>query len=97
MEQNVEIVLYRIIQELLTNVIKHADAQTILVQLVQENDRFNLTVEDDGKGFDISHLTLKGGTGLENIKARAAYLDASLDIHSSPGKGTSVNIEGSCV
>lgn len=93
MDQNTEIVLYRIVQELLNNVIKHAQAKNVLVQLVRKNDRFNLTVEDDGKGFDPGEKSQEGA-GLGNVKARAEYLGASVDIQSAPGEGTSVNIEG---
>lgn len=97
MDQNTEIVIYRIIQELLNNVIKHADAKNVLIQLTVENDRFNLTVEDDGKGFDQKTNENRAGAGLANIKARAEYLNGTVDIVSAPGEGTSVNIEGNCV
>ena len=96
MEQSTEIIIYRMIQELLQNVIKHADAKNVLIQLVREEDRFNLTVEDDGKGFDTKEMENKTGAGLANIKARAEYLNGNVDIVSKKGEGTSVNIEGSC-
>jgi len=94
MEQNTEIVIYRIIQELLNNVIKHADAKNVLIQLVREGNRFNLTVEDDGKGFDMTEVS--HGAGLANIKARAEYLNGNADIVSKKGEGTSVHVEGIC-
>lgn len=94
MDQNTEIVIYRIIQELLNNVIKHADAKKVLIQLSREQDRFNLTVEDDGKGFNLNEKTY--GSGLENIKARTSYLNGNIEILSKPGEGTSINIDGSC-
>lgn len=94
MEQSTEIVIYRIVQELLNNVIKHAEAAKVLIQLVREDDRFNLTVEDDGKGFDAKEI--KGGAGLANIKARIDYLNGNMDIVSKNGEGTSVHIEGNC-
>jgi signal transduction histidine kinase len=94
MEQSTEIVVYRIIQELLNNVIKHAEAKKVLIQLVREDDRFNLTVEDDGKGFDVNEV--KNGAGLANIKARIDYLNGNMDVVSKKGEGTSVHIEGSC-
>jgi two-component system, NarL family, sensor kinase len=97
MDQSTEIVIYRMIQELLNNVIKHADAKNVLIQLVRKDDRFNLTVEDDGKGFDAKEIENKTGAGLSNIKARAEYLNGSVDIVSKKGEGTSVNIEGSCI
>lgn len=96
MEQNTEIVIYRIIQELLNNVIKYADAENVLIQLSRTNGRFNLTVEDDGKGFDVKANQNLTGAGLANVKARAEYLNATVDIISAPGEGTSVNIEGDC-
>jgi signal transduction histidine kinase len=96
MEQNTEIVLYRIVQELLNNVIKHAEAKHVLIQLMREGERFSLTVEDDGKGFDAQETEKKGGAGLANIKARVDYLGGEVDFHSVPGDGTSVNIGGKC-
>lgn len=96
MEQSTEIIIYRMIQELLNNVIKYADAKNVLIQLVREEDHFNLTVEDDGKGFDTKEIENKTGAGLANIKARAEYLNGNVDIVSKKGEGTSVNIEGSC-
>jgi two-component system NarL family sensor kinase len=96
MEQSTEIIIYRMIQELLNNVIKHADAKNVLIQLVRKEDHFNLTVEDDGKGFDTKEIENKTGAGLANIKARAEYLNGNVDIVSKKGEGTSVNIEGSC-
>jgi signal transduction histidine kinase len=94
MEQSAEIVIYRIVQELLNNVIKHAEAKKVLIQLVREGDRFTLTVEDDGIGFDQAEV--KDGAGLSNIKARTNYLNGTMDIVSKKGEGTSINIEGSC-
>jgi two-component system NarL family sensor kinase len=94
LEQNTEIILYRIIQELLNNVVRHADAKNVLIQLVQEGSRFTLTVEDDGKGFDVNIVKNNNSAGLSNIRARAEYLGGSVDIRSAPGEGTSVYIEG---
>jgi signal transduction histidine kinase len=96
MEQSTEIVIYRMIQELLNNVIKHAEAKNVLIQLVREKERFNLTVEDDGKGFDISKVDNGSSAGLNNIRARAAYLNGTVDIRCSVGEGTSVHVEGDC-
>jgi signal transduction histidine kinase len=96
MEQNNEIVIYRIIQELLNNVIRHAEARNVLIQLFREGNRFNLTVEDDGKGFNAKPDEIQSGAGLANIRARAEYLNGTVDIISATGEGTSINIEGSC-
>jgi len=94
MEQDTEIILYRIVQELLNNIIKHAEAKDVLIQLVRETGKFSLTVEDNGKGFDINRAREKGGAGLRNIQARAEYVNGIVDIRTSPGEGTSVTIEG---
>ena len=95
LEQSTEIVLYRIVQELLNNVIRHARAGHVLVQLIRKQDRFSLTVEDDGVGFDSNDCRM--GAGIANVKARAEYLGGVVDIHSAPGQGTSVNVEGDCL
>lgn len=87
------ITIYRIVQELLNNTIKHAAATQVVVQVTKENSKLLLTVEDDGKGFDISLLQQSKGIGWLNIKNRLAYLKGNVDIQSVPGKGTSVNIE----
>jgi signal transduction histidine kinase len=95
LEQSTEIILYRVVQELLTNSMRHGEARNILVQLVREQGHFSLTVEDDGKGFDAESEGHKGA-GLTNIRARIAYLNGTIDIRSAPGEGTSVYIEGNC-
>jgi signal transduction histidine kinase len=94
MDQNTEIIIYRIIQELLNNIIKHAEAKNVLIQLIRKEDKFTLTVEDDGKGFDVKELKNKTGAGLANIKARTEYLNGTVDIISKKDEGTSVTIEG---
>jgi signal transduction histidine kinase len=81
---------------LLNNVIRHAEARNVLIQLFREGNRFNLTVEDDGKGFDATPDEIHSGAGLANIRARAEYLNGTVDIISATGEGTSINIEGSC-
>lgn len=96
MEESTEIIIYRMIQELLNNIIKHAEAKNVLIQLIRKQDHFNLTVEDDGKGFDTRGIEHSTGAGLANIKARAEYLNGNVDIVSKSGEGTSVNIEGNC-
>jgi len=92
LEQSTEIVVYRIVQELLSNVIKHAQAKQVLVQLIRNDEHFTLTVEDDGKGFNLEEAEKKDGAGLANIKARTEYLGGTLDIQSNPDEGTSVNV-----
>lgn len=87
LNQKVALVVYRIIQEILTNALKHARASEILVQLNMENEDIVIHIEDDGVGFDPK---LKyNSMGLENIKSRVNYLKGSIEIDSRPKQGTS--------
>ena len=93
LDKSVEIIIYRIVQELLNNTMKHAAATEVFVQLIKEGSRLNVVVEDNGKGFDTSQVENDKGAGLLNIRSRVDYLKGRLDIHAEPGKGTLVNIE----
>lgn len=93
LEKATEVVVYRIIQELTNNALKYAGAVTILIQLTSHELGISITVEDDGKGFDITQLQTAKGTGLQNVRSRVDYLKGTCEIQSSPGVGTSVNIE----
>lgn len=92
-EKTSEIISYRIIQELLNNIMKHAAATQAMVQLIKEDGRFSIVVEDNGKGFDTAILKNNKGAGLTSIQSRVDYLKGRLDIHSEARKGTLVNIE----
>jgi two-component system, NarL family, sensor kinase len=92
-EQTAAITVYRIVQELLNNTIKHAAASTAIVQLSRTDAGINITVEDNGKGFDPVILNQAQGIGWSNIQSRVEYLKGKMDIRSTPGNGTSVNIE----
>ncbi len=89
--QSSQIMIYRMIQEIITNAVKHANASEIMLQCSQEEDRFFITVEDNGKGFDISSHHSKG-IGLKNIRNRVDYFHGHLHIESS-SEGTIINIE----
>jgi two-component system NarL family sensor kinase len=92
LEKSAEVFIYRIIQELVNNAIKHAEAREVLVQLTMNNDRIGITVEDDGKGFDKNDRSMHGA-GLANVAYRVQYYHGTLDIVTTPGNGTSINIE----
>jgi len=92
-DQTTSITLYRIVQELINNTMKHAKATTSIVQLTISNGQLSLTVEDDGKGFDTTILNTNKGIGWVNIKNRVEFLKGKLDITSKEGEGTSVHIE----
>ena len=88
--QEIELMIYRIIQELINNITRHAEAQIIIVQLsIHENELF-ISVEDDGCGFDIQATS--DGIGLKNIKSRVAYLGGSLEMESAKNVGTTMNV-----
>jgi two-component system, NarL family, sensor kinase len=89
----IAITVYRIVQELINNSIKHAEAKTAVVQLARENDQLNITIEDDGKGFNVAILSQAKGIGWNNIQNRMEILKGKLDVQSQPGSGTSVFIE----
>ena len=93
MADAVEITAYRIIQELLNNILKHAAATEAMVQVIRDEGRLNIVVEDNGRGFDTKSLDEKKGAGWVNIRARVDYLKGQLELNSEPGKGTQINIE----
>ena len=88
-----EVFTYRIIQELVNNAVKHANATQIIVQLAANNNKISIAVEDDGKGFDANALTNSKGAGMDNIKYRVQYFNGTIDTVTSAGNGTSVNVE----
>lgn len=81
-----KLILFRIVQEALQNIMKHAAASSIAVQLHYENDMIIITITDDGKGFDTEKLN-NDGLGLQNISSRAKLIGGNAIIQSSPGKG----------
>ncbi len=93
LDSTTEIIIYRIVQELLNNIMKHAAATEAFVQLVYDSPRLNILVEDNGKGFDVSNDQQKQGAGLANVRSRVNYLQGQLAIDAVPGKGTIINIE----
>ena len=90
LDANVEIVLYRVIQECVNNVIKHACASTLDISLIRDKDGISATIEDNGSGFDIADDQKFEGIGLKNISTRIEYLKGKVDFDSAPGRGTVV-------
>lgn len=88
-----EIGLYRIAQELINNSLKYSHATELMVQLIQERERIHLTVQDNGKGFDLKILRSSKGAGIANIKSRVESLNGVFDIYSEPDKGTEASVE----
>jgi signal transduction histidine kinase len=91
--ENTEIMLYRITQELVHNVIKHAQATHLLVQINRFENEISIVAEDDGIGFDASVSKLEQGLGLKSLHSRVEYLDGILDIDSQSGAGTTISIQ----
>ena len=83
-----EIQIFRIIQELLTNIVKHANASEATIQLAGHGDTLSITVEDNGRGFTNNNA----GIGLTNIAKRVTEIKGSYEIDSVLGQGTSVII-----
>ncbi|MGH2552735.1 MAG: tetratricopeptide repeat-containing sensor histidine kinase, partial [Chitinophagaceae bacterium] len=89
LEESIEISVYRIILELLNNIVKHAKATLAVVQLIKYPDYINITVEDNGKGFEYKKaVNEKKGIGLGNIESRVSYLGGTIEVDSRAEKGT---------
>ncbi|TFF40206.1 sensor histidine kinase [Mucilaginibacter psychrotolerans] len=87
-----ELVFFRIFQETLNNALKHAGASQFKISMRYDDNAFNLTIADNGAGFDYDALTV-GGSGLRNMQNRASLVGAVAKISSSPGKGCYVSID----
>lgn len=92
---NAELVLYRIVQEALSNVVRHAQARTVCVRLERRHGAVLARVTDDGIGFEVDAELYRhgGGLGLFGMQERAAYVGGSVSIESEPGAGTTVRVE----
>ena len=92
----VETALFRIAQEALTNVAKHADASQVTLALEERDGLFRLIITDDGKGFDFTALSkskMRQGWGLITMRERAQALGRQVHLEAEPGKGTRVVVE----
>jgi signal transduction histidine kinase len=88
-----EIMLYRIIQELINNIIKHAQATQAIIQFNKDGNRLTVTVEDNGRGFNTQEVDAGTHTGMETVKSRVNYLNGNINIDSQNGIGTTVLME----
>ncbi|MEO8972277.1 MAG: ATP-binding protein [Ktedonobacteraceae bacterium] len=91
-----ETVLYRIVQEALTNTARHSNARKVVITMKEEREAVYATITDDGQGFDVEAIRKspdqERGLGLVGMNERAVLLDGTLDILSSPGHGTTVKV-----
>jgi len=92
LDSTTETVLYRVIQESVNNVIKHAAASTLDILLLCDEKEITVSIEDNGRGFNVIDKSKFAGIGLKNIISRVEYLKGTVDISSAPGKGTLVAI-----
>ena len=90
LKNNFKFIIYRIVQELVNNILKHAEASHALVQLSHHDQVLSLTIEDNGKGFDAQK---NSGMGLLNLKTRVQELNGQLNLETSPGEGTTIYME----
>jgi len=86
-----KVMVYRIVQELLQNTYKHANAKQVIVQFSREGDNCILTVEDDGIGFDTK--LKKDGLGIQGINSRVSFLNGEIEIDSEIGKGSTTTVK----
>ena len=93
LEQSLTVSVYRIIQELVNNVVKHSRAQHALVQVTLDESQVLIDVEDNGKGFEAEELNNLKGIGWTNIRSRIEFLKGTFSLKSEIGKGTVVHIE----
>jgi two-component system NarL family sensor kinase len=93
LDNQIETVLYRVIQEIVNNIIKHAKASQISMQLIRHDTELNIMIEDNGVGFDTNQLDNFEGIGLKGIQTRIEFLNGSVHFDSSIGRGTTVIID----
>ena len=87
-----KLMLFRIIQEQVTNVLKHADASQLVIELIVDSGAISLSITDNGKGFDMEKIKAKKGVGLHNIANRTELFNGKMNMVTSPGNGCKLNI-----
>ena len=92
-QNEIKVSIFRIIQESMNNVIKHANANRLTIQVMAHDTHILVTIEDNGVGFDTGLMMNQKGLGFTNIKSRAFSIGANVEINSSVGRGTDIMIE----
>jgi signal transduction histidine kinase len=92
LDEKIEMMLYRIVQEIISNIIRHAEATKVNIELIKHDNELILMIEDNGKGFNIKNVENQG-IGLKNIATRVEYLNGYVNFDSMLGHGTSVVVE----
>lgn len=82
--------IYRVVQEVLHNMVKHAEASRIVIDIQEDGEELLVSLADNGKGFDPEHIKQSKGMGWENLYTRVGLLNGALEVNSKPGRGTLV-------
>jgi signal transduction histidine kinase len=91
LDATIKLTIYRILQEQLNNIVRHAEAKNVMVEMFLEDNKIYVFIGDDGTGFDLQ--TVKKGQGLTNIKSRAELQEGSVEILTNPGQGCKLVIQ----
>ena len=90
LDNDLQTLLFRVAQEALNNIARHANAHSVLIRLVARGPLLQLQIADDGQGFDPEHAQRAGGSGLGGMRERLRLYDGQLELHSAPGEGSRV-------
>lgn len=90
LSDKMKLTVFRIIQEQVTNIVRHANAKEVTIEIYQQGGAFTLSIKDDGVGFDIN--SKRNGVGLQNITSRAGLFNGEVMINSSPGNGCELQV-----
>ncbi|MEL7148886.1 MAG: ATP-binding protein, partial [Bacteroidota bacterium] len=93
LDLRIEMEIYRTIQELVTNAMKHSKCKELSIQLLRKEQEISILVEDDGIGFDVKSPNFKMGLGLRNIESRIEKMDGFIEFDAYPNRGTTANIK----
>ena len=92
LDKKIQTYIYRLTQEALSNIVKHAEAHEVWVNLNRKADNLSLTIRDDGKGFSPEIAGKEGGNGIHNMRERVSLLNGRIEINSTSGKGTTISV-----
>jgi two-component system NarL family sensor kinase len=95
LDSTIENILFRVLQEMVNNIIKHSKASEVGIQFIKHDKELTILIEDNGVGFDVGKKLNdpEGGIGLKNIQSRIDFLNGHVNFDSYPGKGTTITIE----
>ena len=92
LDKKIKTYIYRLTQEALNNIVKHAAARDVWVNLTRKEEELTLVVRDNGRGFSVEEAWQSGGNGMHNMRERASLLQGQIEIRSAPGKGTTITV-----